>query len=90
MDAAPAWLTDWNRQRHVDKFAGQIWTRLIDDAALYEKYAGKDAIEGERDRKDITFPHPIIAEAAADAVLRRAAADAVRRRDHCWISRSRR
>ena len=25
--------------------------------ALYEKYAGKDAVEGERDGKDITFPH---------------------------------
>lgn len=58
MQAAPQWLTDWNRQRHVDKFAAQTWTRLIDDVALYEKYAGKDAIEGERDRKDITFPHP--------------------------------
>ena len=62
MDAAPAWLNDWNRQRHVDKFAGQTWNRLIDDAALYEKYAGKDAIEGERDRIDITFPHPIVAK----------------------------
>ena len=62
MDAAPAWLNDWNRQRHADKFAGQTWNRLIDDAALYEKYAGKDAIEGERDRIDITFPHPIVAK----------------------------
>jgi predicted AlkP superfamily pyrophosphatase or phosphodiesterase len=62
MDAAPAWLNDWNRQRHADKFAGQTWNRLIDDAALYEKYAGKDASEGERDRIDITFPHPIVAK----------------------------
>src|SRR5688500_5879384 len=62
MDAAPAWLNDWNRQRHADKFAGHTWNRLIDDTALYEKYAGKDAIEGERDRKDITFPHPIVAK----------------------------
>ncbi|MEO5740969.1 MAG: alkaline phosphatase family protein, partial [Vicinamibacterales bacterium] len=29
---------------------------------LYEKYAGKDAIEGERDRKDITFPHEFTAK----------------------------
>jgi predicted AlkP superfamily pyrophosphatase or phosphodiesterase len=57
MDAAPQWLDDWNRQRSVDRFALQSWTRLIDDAGLYEKYAGKDAVEGERDRKDITFPH---------------------------------
>jgi len=57
MDAAPQWLDDWNRQRSVDRFATQSWTRLIDDVALYEKYAGQDAVEGERDRKDITFPH---------------------------------
>ena len=62
MDAPPAWLTDWNRARHADKYAGQTWTRLIDDPALYEKYAGKDAIDGERDRKDIAFPHPIVAK----------------------------
>jgi predicted AlkP superfamily pyrophosphatase or phosphodiesterase len=62
MTAAPQWLTDWNRKRHVDRFAGQSWTRLIDDTALYEKYAGKDAIEGERDRKDITFPHVFTAK----------------------------
>lgn len=57
MNAAPQWLDDWNRQRHADKYSSQQWTRLTDDVALYEKYAGKDAIEGERDRKDITFPH---------------------------------
>ena len=62
MDAAPAWLADWNSKRSVDRFAGQVWNRLIDDVALYEKYAGKDAIEGERDRKDIVFPHPFKAK----------------------------
>jgi predicted AlkP superfamily pyrophosphatase or phosphodiesterase len=62
MDAAPGWLVDWNRLRSVDKFAGQSWTRLIEDVAVYEKYAGKDAIEGERDRKDITFPHVFTAK----------------------------
>ena len=61
MDSAPQWLADWNRRRYVDKFASQSWTRLIDDVSLYEKYAGKDAIEGERDRKDITFPHAFTA-----------------------------
>src|SRR5262245_134618 len=44
MPSAPAWLDDWNRQRSVDRFAAQPWTRLIDDAGLYEKYAGKDAV----------------------------------------------
>jgi arylsulfatase A-like enzyme len=61
MAAAPQWLGDWNRQRRADRFASETWTRVIDDAALYEKYAGKDAIEGERDRKDITFPHAFTA-----------------------------
>ena len=61
MDAAPAWLTDWNRKRSVDRFATRVWNRLIDDETLYEKYAGRDAVEGERDRKDITFPHPFVA-----------------------------
>ena len=62
MAAAPQWLADWNRQRRADRFASETWTRVIDDAALYEKYAGKDAIEGERDRKDITFPHAFTAK----------------------------
>ena len=62
MSAAPQWLDDWNRQRHADRFATQSWTRVRDDVALYEKYAGKDAIEGERDGKDITFPHLFTAQ----------------------------
>jgi predicted AlkP superfamily pyrophosphatase or phosphodiesterase len=62
MDAAPEWLVEWNRQRRVDRFAGQSWTRLVNDVSLYEKYAGKDAVEGERDRKDITFPHVFTAK----------------------------
>ncbi len=57
MDAAPAWLTEWNRRRSVDRFADQPWTRLLEDVSIYERYAGVDAVEGERDRKDTTFPH---------------------------------
>lgn len=63
MASAPAWLTAWNRRRSADRFAGQQWTRLLNDAALYDKYAGPDAVEGERDRKNITFPHPFPAKA---------------------------
>ena len=62
MDSPPQWLEDWNRKRYADKFASQTWTRVVDDEALYEKYAGKDAIEGERDRKDIVFPHAFTAK----------------------------
>jgi hypothetical protein len=32
---------------------------LLSDETLYLKYAGKDAITGEWDRRDIRFPHAI-------------------------------
>ncbi len=55
--SVPAWLERWNAQRYVDRFAGARWNRLLSDVQLYDRYAGKDAIEGEWDRKDIVFPH---------------------------------
>jgi hypothetical protein len=57
MVVAPAWLTTWNGRRVPDRFAGQTWTRLLPDASIYDKYAGPDAVAGERDGKDTTFPH---------------------------------
>jgi len=59
MKAAPAWLAVWNNRHFPDTFSGKSWTRLLEDEKLYEKYAGKDAVEGEWDRKDIVFPHAI-------------------------------
>jgi predicted AlkP superfamily pyrophosphatase or phosphodiesterase len=59
MSTVPAWLQKWNSQHFPNRFAGKKWTRLLDDEKLYERYAGKDAVEGEWDRKDITFPHSI-------------------------------
>jgi predicted AlkP superfamily pyrophosphatase or phosphodiesterase len=59
MKTAPAWLSGWNNGHFPDKYSGKSWTRLLDDEKLYEKYAGKDAVEGEWDRKDIVFPHAI-------------------------------
>lgn len=59
MSQAPAWLERWNGERYVDRYAGKQWNRLIQDASIYEKYAGPDAIEGEWDRKDTVFPHTI-------------------------------
>ena len=56
---APPWLLDWNRRRLADRYAGTVWTRLLPDVALYDRYAGKDAVEGEWDRKDTVFPHEI-------------------------------
>ncbi len=57
MSKAPAWLENWNILRLADRYAGEQWTRLVEDEKLYEQYAGPDAIEGEWDRKDIVFPH---------------------------------
>ena len=59
MSKAPAWLENWNRLRLADRYAGEKWTRLLEDEKLYGQYAGPDAIEGEWDRKDIVFPHSI-------------------------------
>ncbi len=59
MRAAPPWLVRWNGQRYPDRFAGRSWTRLLSDDRLYTQYAGKDAGEGEWDRKDILFPHAL-------------------------------
>lgn len=56
---APPWLVSWNKRRLADKYAGTLWTRLLPDAAVYDQYAGKDAVEGEWDRKDTVFPHAI-------------------------------
>lgn len=59
MSHALPWLVKWNSQHLADQYAGKTWTRLLADEAVYEKYAGPDAIEGEWDRKDIRFPHAI-------------------------------
>ena len=53
-----------------DQYAGKPWTRLLADEAVYEKYAGPDAIEGEWDRKDIRFPHAIRGKPPERSVLR--------------------
>ena len=59
MKSAPAWLEHWNRTRFPDRYADKDWMRLLPDEKLYLKYAGKDDIEGEWDRRDIRFPHSI-------------------------------
>jgi hypothetical protein len=59
MKGTPEWLQRWNERNYVDQFSGKKWERLFPDAKLYEKYAGKDAVDGEWDRKDILFPHTI-------------------------------
>jgi len=55
----PAWLVALNNRHMANSHAGQSWTRLLSDTAIYERYAGKDAVEGEWDRKDTVFPHVI-------------------------------
>jgi len=59
MKEAPAWLEQWNRKRLPDGYADQTWIRLLSDEKLYQQYAGKDAVEGEWDRRDIRFPHAV-------------------------------
>ena len=59
MAAPPGWLTDWNGRHMADRYAGHTWNRLLPDAGAYGRYAGQDAIEGEWDRKDTSFPHAI-------------------------------
>ena len=59
MKEAPSWLIKFNGQHMADRYFGKQWTRLLPDEHVYEKYAGKDAVEGEWDRKDIVFPHNI-------------------------------
>ena len=59
MREAPRWLVTWNNRHVADSYAGKMWTRLLPDAAVYERYAGPDKIDGEWDRKDTVFPHAI-------------------------------
>jgi len=56
---APEWLKQWNARKYADQYSGKLWERLLSDEKVYQKYAGDDAVEGEWDRKDITFPHRI-------------------------------
>jgi len=58
-ESLPEWLTNWNKLHRVDQFSGKTWNRLLKDQNLYEKYAGRDDVEGEWDRKDVIFPHVI-------------------------------
>jgi predicted AlkP superfamily pyrophosphatase or phosphodiesterase len=55
--AAPEWLLAFNRRHYPDRYVGQSWTRLLPDEAVYLRYAGADALAGEFDNKDTTFPH---------------------------------
>jgi len=59
MTTAPPWLAAWNAGRYADRFATRPWTRLLPDEAVYRQYAGEDALPGEWDNKDTTFPHLI-------------------------------
>jgi hypothetical protein len=59
MPTLPPWLTAWNAAGHVDGLRGKVWTRLLDDASVYERLAGPDDVKGEWDGKDTAFPHRI-------------------------------
>jgi predicted AlkP superfamily pyrophosphatase or phosphodiesterase len=59
MEEAPGWLERWNARATPDSYALTSWQRLLSDPAIYEKYAGPDAVPGEWDGKDLVFPHKI-------------------------------
>ena len=59
MPTAPPWLVAWNARHYPDQYFGKTWTRLLPDEAVYRQYAGEDAVEGEWDNKDTTFPHAL-------------------------------
>jgi predicted AlkP superfamily pyrophosphatase or phosphodiesterase len=59
MHAAPEWLLSWNKRHVADSYAGKMWTRLLADETVYERYAGPDNVQGEWDNKDTVFPHTI-------------------------------
>ena len=54
---APEWLAAFNSRPYPDRYAGQAWTRLLPDEGVYVRYAGADALPGEFDNVDTTFPH---------------------------------
>jgi predicted AlkP superfamily pyrophosphatase or phosphodiesterase len=58
MPRLPSWLEAWNAHPYPDQYAGKVWERSKEEA-LYTKYAGPDAVEGEFDRVRTTFPHAI-------------------------------
>jgi predicted AlkP superfamily pyrophosphatase or phosphodiesterase len=55
----PEWLGAWNQLDVAATYAGTSWTRLVDDEALYERYAGPDDVEGEGNGPDALFPHTV-------------------------------
>jgi predicted AlkP superfamily pyrophosphatase or phosphodiesterase len=60
MSELPSWLQKINAEKFPDQFAERKWERLKTDEAIYMKYAGPDAVEGEWDRVHTTFPHVIL------------------------------
>jgi predicted AlkP superfamily pyrophosphatase or phosphodiesterase len=55
----PAWLAQWNARRLADAEKWRVWSRLLPDVGLYEKYAGPDDVKGEWDGVDTVFPHRV-------------------------------
>jgi arylsulfatase A-like enzyme len=59
MRELPAWLSAWGADGHVEALNGRSWTRLLEDPAVYLRYAGPDDVRGEWDGQDTVFPHRI-------------------------------
>ncbi len=56
-DALPAWVAAFNAGRPAAAYSGRIWTRIVDDEALYERLARRDAFPAEADGTSTSFPH---------------------------------
>lgn len=62
----PEWMQEFNAGRPSDRFAGQTWTRLIDDPTLYEARARPDAFATEGDGVATEFPYEVPAAPGAE------------------------
>ena len=78
MDAAPAWLTEWNGRRVLDKFGGQSWTRMLEDTVDLRQICRRRRGRRRTGRERYDVSACVQGEAASDAVLRRVAQHAVR------------
>jgi hypothetical protein len=64
-DTLPAWIKAVNARRFPQRLAGQSWTLLLPESA----YPEPDSVPIERNGRDFTFPHVMLADtnrAAAD------------------------
>ena len=55
----PDWLAEFNSGPPAAAYAGETWSKLLDDDALYERMARADRFPTESDGADTVFPHAL-------------------------------